>query len=250
MLVKDLRKEGGGWKGPRPNTVVFPPRLAGHTGAEAGVQQTAQPLTPETTSFLENHLGMILWTLSVRASQAWKKIHWWRKEGNLAGLLHQDAERTMDRIMWPKTAIQSAGSNVSTVWDHTPKRQKQRWEIRQTRKGLLIPTIRNLDYFWTRQNSHAEKSFSLIFLGEPYLRHQWLTSCNPSVKKKKIFKKFGHTAQHIGSYIPDQGSNLCPLHWKHEILTTRPSGKSQIPEILCCKDSQPYIHLNNCNRDN
>ena len=179
-----------------------------------------------------------------------KKIQWWCKEGNPAGLLHQDAERMMDRTMWPKTAIQPAGSNVSTVWDHTPRRQKQRWEIRQTRKGLLIPTIRNLDYFRTHQNSHAEKSFSLIFLGEPYLRHQWLTFCNPFVKKKIFFKKFGHTAQHIGSYIPDQGSNLCPLHWKQEILTTRPSGKSQIPEILCYKDSQPYIHLNNCNRDN
>ena len=46
MLVKDLRKEGDSWKGRHPSTAVFPPRLAGHTGAEAGVQQTARPLTP------------------------------------------------------------------------------------------------------------------------------------------------------------------------------------------------------------
>ena len=128
---------------------------------------------------------MILWTLSMRASQAWKKIQWRRKEGNPAGLFHQDAERMMDCTMWPKTAIQSAGFNASTIWDHTPRRQKQRREIRQTRKGLLIPTVRNLDYFWTRQNSHVEKSFSLIFLREPYLRHWWLKFCNPL--KKNFF---------------------------------------------------------------
>ena len=27
-------------------------------------------------------------------------------------------------------------------------------------------------------------------------------------------------------YFPDQGSNLCPLHWKHRVLTTGPPGKS------------------------
>ena len=32
--------------------------------------------------------------------------------------------------------------------------------------------------------------------------------------------------QHVGSYFPYQGSNLCPLHWKRGLLTTGPPGKS------------------------
>ena len=28
-----------------------------------------------------------------------------------------------------------------------------------------------------------------------------------------------------GSYFPNQGSNLCPLHEKHGVLTTRPPQK-------------------------
>ena len=37
---------------------------------------------------------------------------------------------------------------------------------------------------------------------------------------------FGCTAQHAGSYFPDQGSNLCPLQSKCRVLTTGPPGKS------------------------
>ena len=37
---------------------------------------------------------------------------------------------------------------------------------------------------------------------------------------------FGHTKRHVGSWFPDQGSNLHLLHWEHGILTTRPPGKS------------------------
>ena len=38
---------------------------------------------------------------------------------------------------------------------------------------------------------------------------------------------FGHTAQLVVSYFPDQGSNLCPLQWKLSILTTGPPGRFQ-----------------------
>ena len=31
---------------------------------------------------------------------------------------------------------------------------------------------------------------------------------------------FGHTAQHVESSLPDQGLTLCPLHWKHKVLST------------------------------
>ena len=41
----------------------------------------------------------------------------------------------------------------------------------------------------------------------------------------KIFFFFGHAMQHAGSSFPDQGSNLCPLQWKHGVLTTGLPGK-------------------------
>ena len=41
-----------------------------------------------------------------------------------------------------------------------------------------------------------------------------------------FFFFFGHTAQHVGSQFPDKGLSLCPLHWKHGVLTTGPPGKS------------------------
>ena len=37
---------------------------------------------------------------------------------------------------------------------------------------------------------------------------------------------FGHTMQHVGSYFPGQGLNLCRLQWKHRVATTGPPGKS------------------------
>ena len=44
----------------------------------------------------------------------------------------------------------------------------------------------------------------------------------------KIFVIFWplHTAHHVGSQFPKQGSNLLPLHWKCEVLTTGPPGKA------------------------
>ena len=40
-----------------------------------------------------------------------------------------------------------------------------------------------------------------------------------------FFKFCGHTLQDVGSQFPAQGSNLCPLQQKHQILNTRPPGK-------------------------
>ena len=39
----------------------------------------------------------------------------------------------------------------------------------------------------------------------------------------------GQAMQHVGSWASDQGSNPCPLHWGHEVLTTVPPGKSPSP---------------------
>ena len=69
----------------------------------------------------------------------------------------------------------------------------------------------------------SEHDSSQISLKLPWLQHSnlisWLTVL--------CFIFFtGCTMQHVGYYFPDQGSNSHPLHWKHRILTTGPSGKS------------------------
>ena len=49
---------------------------------------------------------------------------------------------------------------------------------------------------------------------------------------------------HEESWFPNQGSNLCPLHWKHGVLTTGPPGKSQKfiseIEILVLQEDRYY----------
>ena len=33
-----------------------------------------------------------------------------------------------------------------------------------------------------------------------------------------FFSPFGHAAQYVGSWFPNQGSNLYPLKWKHGVF--------------------------------
>ena len=77
-------------------------------------------------------------------------------------------------------------------------------------------------------NAQPQKGSDLLFQGLP--------SC-PSEHSSEIYALsdgilifnclfFGCTTWHVGSLFPDQESNLCPLHWKHEILTTGLPGKS------------------------
>ena len=40
----------------------------------------------------------------------------------------------------------------------------------------------------------------------------WVAACKPLVAA-------------CGSYFPDQGMNLSPLHWEHGVLATGPPGK-------------------------
>ena len=42
-----------------------------------------------------------------------------------------------------------------------------------------------------------------------------------------LFLSFGHAAQHVRSYFPNQGLKLCPLYWEHRVLTTGLPEKSQ-----------------------
>ena len=53
------------------------------------------------------------------------------------------------------------------------------------------------------------------------------------------FKKFGRSAWHVESYFPDQGSNLHPLHWKCQVLTTGLPGKSLKSKYSKCEGWQP-----------
>ena len=54
-----------------------------------------------------------------------------------------------------------------------------------------------------------------------------LCSCIALLTSVSIFFLFfGCTVWHMGSWSPNQGSNLCPLQWKRRIFTTRPPGKS------------------------
>ena len=39
---------------------------------------------------------------------------------------------------------------------------------------------------------------------------------------------FGHIAQLVGSYFPDQGLNSCPQQWQQGVLTTTPPGNSHL----------------------
>ena len=51
---------------------------------------------------------------------------------------------------------------------------------------------------------------------------------------------FGLTTRHAGSLFPDQGWNLCPIKWKHGVLTTVPPGKSRTEFFLFKKYSREY----------
>ena len=41
-----------------------------------------------------------------------------------------------------------------------------------------------------------------------------------------FYSFFGHAVWCAGSQFPNQGSDLCPQHWEHGVLTTGPPGKS------------------------
>ena len=53
----------------------------------------------------------------------------------------------------------------------------------------------------------------------------------------------------MGSSFPDQGSNLCPLHWQREVLTTGPAGKFP-PHLSCvpsvCRALPRLYYLGQC----
>ena len=50
-------------------------------------------------------------------------------------------------------------------------------------------------------------------------------SCRQSNLQNVFFFLFGHTTQHVGSYLPNRDGKLHPLQWKHGPLTTGPPGK-------------------------
>ena len=63
-----------------------------------------------------------------------------------------------------------------------------------------------------------------------------------------FFLILGHTAQHVGSQFPNQGSNPCSLQWKRGVLTTGPPGKSlkATLEHLECADKKATTATHGC----
>ena len=55
---------------------------------------------------------------------------------------------------------------------------------------------------------------------------------------------FSCAVWHVGSYFPDQGSNLCPLQWERKVLTTGPLGKSRIVHFkwVYCMVCELYLN--------
>ena len=43
---------------------------------------------------------------------------------------------------------------------------------------------------------------------------------------------FNHALEHVGSYFPDQGLNLCLLHWEYGTLISGPPGKAPSKHFL------------------
>ena len=49
---------------------------------------------------------------------------------------------------------------------------------------------------------------------------------------KHFFFFFNHALEHVGSYFPDQGLNLCLLHWEYGTLISGPPGKAPSKHFL------------------
>ena len=80
-------------------------------------------------------------------------------------------------------------------------------------------------------NMGVHVSFRIMFFFRYTSRRRTAGSYGSSIfRKKSLFKKFTYLymATPCGMRnFPDQGSNLCPLHWKGGVLTTGPPGKSK-----------------------
>ena len=50
---------------------------------------------------------------------------------------------------------------------------------------------------------------------------------------------FGRTLLPVGSQSPNQGANLCPPKWKHEVFNSGPPGKS--PKFMIFKTYRPSV---------
>ena len=53
---------------------------------------------------------------------------------------------------------------------------------------------------------------------------------SPSTPLLYLFYFFGHTSQYVGSWFLNQGSNPCPLQWKHWVLI--PCTVREFPPLL------------------
>ena len=59
---------------------------------------------------------------------------------------------------------------------------------------------------------------------------------------------FSHSSKNVTFKFPNQGSNLCPLHWRHGVLTTGPPGKSPKDVIFELSSHVLFIINRTCNQ--
>ena len=82
----------------------------------------------------------------------------------------------------------------------------------------------------TRKRSNVISSFSFFFFFLTF----WLCF-------GFVFYFYGCTPQHVGSWFPNQGWNLCPLQWKHGALTSGPNHQGGPSKVISLITKQPHV---------
>ena len=108
--------------------------------------------------------------------------------------------------------------------------------------------FKGIEFHWPSSclaHRGMQEPFWRVVMGVPWLSSTPLLSVPYQLqvglykKKKNFFLFFGCATWPVGSYFPDQGLNLHPLHWKHRVLTTGPPGTSLNKLIILL--STPYL---------
>ena len=100
---------------------------------------------------------------------------------------------------------------------------------------MFLNTLKTLlwrNYLWTLQNFKKwyREGFVVSIYQIPPLISCYL-QCIIRSRKFRFWFFFLAALQHVGAQCPNQGSNPCPLHWKHGVLTTGLPGKPPKQEV-------------------
>ena len=95
-----------------------------------------------------------------------------------------------------------------------------------------IHTYTHIVLFWKLWKKHWKNAFPILMR---WVKLEPIIQSEVSQKEKHQYSIIFILWQHYlacGILVPDQGSNLCPLQWKHGVLITGPSGRSPQPGYL------------------